>query len=235
MSGEFDDLPEDPEMAFAEFVLRDKETYSEQFQLCEDNGAVRALGMLFVSRVMAFHRAHSLELISDPRLARSTKNFTEEFNAFWDNLTSVTTEIDVRHAYRLRRISTILELPPEIRQSIHNAIEQIRSLIVPLNLREKKKEALLNALSAFSREVDHQRTKTEAWTSFGLELATAAEEGGKKFKPIRDLVDSVSTMLGKAKELGDRLGLPTRDKPKQIEGPKKQLPKPEDFADGEPF
>jgi hypothetical protein len=233
---EYENLPEDPEIAFAEFVQAQMNSYSHLIGGADGEDAKRALKMLFVKKIMGFQKAHSMKIVGDPALRRDTGPFHTHFDIFWDSLIGVTTEIGVGHAYRLRNITTILHLPDEVRESIHSKIEEIRSKIIPLNLRDKKKEALLNALAAFSREVDHDRTKTEAWTSFSLEMATVGEELGKKAKPIRDLMDSVSSALGKVKEIGEMLGLPSSsDKPKQIEGPKKQLPKPENFDDNDPF
>ena len=226
---ELEGLPDDPELAFIEYVARRMKIYEEEFQHSEGDYEIRGARIRFLNTVKGFHDAHSLNILKNVQYERTSSSFHPDFDSFWDFLILKTTEISVRHAYRLRKITTILYLPDNVKAGIHALIEEIRAKIISLNLREKKKEALLNALAAFSKEVDHDRTKLESYTALGLEIATASEEAGKKFKPIKDLFDSMSTVIGKAKEAWETLGLPAPGKPKQIEGPKKQLPKPDDL------
>ena len=49
----------------------------------------------------------------------------------------------------------------------------------------------------------------------------------EELKPVKDLADAIGNLLGKAKEMADRLGLPAPPSPKQIEAPRKRLPPPE--------
>ena len=76
-------------------------------------------------------------------------------------------------------------------------------------------------------EIDRDRTKAEAWTAFVLEIAGAGGQAAKELKPVKDLADAIGNLLGKAKEMADRLGLPASPFLKQIEAPRKRLPPPE--------
>jgi Rad3-related DNA helicase len=182
----------------------------------------------YVSRLMAFHDAHDMGVLITPELVRGSDNFNDSFDNFLDKVVYWTTQIEIRHAQRLRPISTILKLTPEIRRQLHSYISKIRETISPMNLAEKKKEAILGKLTALADEIDRDRTKAEAWTAFTLEIAGVGGEAAKELKPVKELADAIANLLGKAKELaGDVLGLPSPTTRKRIEGPKKQLSPPE--------
>jgi hypothetical protein len=181
--------------------------------------------MYYVTKLMAFHDAHELNFLERPALSRGSDRFEDRFDVFMDDVTYWTTQIEIRHANRLRPISTILRLTPEVRQHLHSYIRNIREIILPLHLSEKKKDALLTKLNALGDEIDHDRTKAEAWTAFTLELASTAGQAAKDLKPVIDLSNAIGNLLGMAKRMAeDLLGLPSPPTPKRIEGPAKQLP-----------
>jgi hypothetical protein len=166
-------------------------------------------------------------MLTKPNLWRSGDNFENEFDAFLDEVTYWTTQIEVRHANRLRPISTVLQLTPEVRQQLHSYINKIRETVAPLQLPEKKKEAILGKLNSLADEVDRDRTKTEAWTAFVLEIASAGGQAAKELKPIKDLSDAVGNLLGKAKEIAEgKRRLPAPAPRARIEGPPKPKPPP---------
>jgi hypothetical protein len=161
-------------------------------------------------------------MLKKPSLSRLEDHFEDGFDTFMDEVTYWTTQIEIRHAERLRPISTILALTPEIRQQLHSYINNIRQTLSPLQLPEKKKDALLGKLNSLADEVDRDRTKTEAWTAFTLELASTGGQAAKELKPIKDMADAIGNLLGKVKEMAEsgvrRLASPT---PRgRIEGPK---------------
>jgi hypothetical protein len=132
------------------------------------------------------------------------------------------TQLEVRHAKRLRPISTIVSITPEVRLQMHAYLSKIREHILVLNIPEKKKEALLYKLNSLSDEIDRERTKAEAYTAFALEIASATGQVAKELNPVKDLADSFVKLLGKAKEMAEGVRrLPAPTLPKRIEGPNK--------------
>jgi hypothetical protein len=131
------DLPEDPELQLVAFEREARKTMWNSIS----NISIRALNQKtadsdireskanYVSRVMAFHDAHDFSMLKKPNLWRNGEHFDNEFESFLDEATYWTTQIEVRHANRLRTISTILRLTPEIRQQLHSYITKIREAV----------------------------------------------------------------------------------------------------------
>jgi hypothetical protein len=169
------DLPEDPELQLVAFEKRLRSNLNESIRTINrdthEQYVLSEIGdrqMYYATRLMGFHDAHGFVMLTKPNLWRSGDNFENEFDAFLDEVTYWTTQIEVRHANRLRPISTVLQLTPEVRQQLHSYINKIRETVAPLQLPEKKKEAILGKLNSLADEVDRDRTKTEAWTAFVL-------------------------------------------------------------------
>jgi hypothetical protein len=225
------DLPEDPELQLVAFERLARENMSNSIRSINQDthehyvlSETREVKAYYANKLMAFHDAHSFTMLSKPSLRRSDDSFENEFDAFLDEVTYWTTQIEVRHANRLRPISTVLQLTPEIRQQLHSYINKIRETVAPLQLPEKKKEAILGKLNSLADEVDRDRTKTEAWTAFVLEIASAGGQAAKELKPIKDISDAIGSLLGKAKEIAEGMRrLPAPAPRARIEGP----PKPE--------
>jgi hypothetical protein len=182
--------------------------------------------IFYVTKLAAIHDALGLRIIERPTLPRRADDFDQLFDEFMDEVLYQTTQIEVRHRARLRPISTIVRITDEIRKQIHRYINEIREAIHFIDLRPEKKGVLMSKLNALADEVDRDRTKTEAWTAFTLEVASTTGKVAKELEPIRALSDSIGNLLGKAKELAKRIGLPAPGEKKRIEAPRRQLPAP---------
>jgi hypothetical protein len=216
---EYAKLPEDPELAFVKYVHNReaelKRTYATEETISSNH--FHSDELLFATKVMAFHDAHDLMLLQKPKLEKWTNSFSSNFQKWKDELDRITIEIEIRHARRLKSIRTILAIPDPIKKQIHRHIEKVRSMLMELNLKPAKKEALLASLSRFSNEVDMDRTKLEAWGQWTIELASTTGAAARELKPVKDITDSIGNLLGKAKDIMDRLALPKPGEVKQIE------------------
>jgi len=229
---EYLDLPEDPELQLVAFERKARWNLNEAIRTInrETHDAyvlseTRDKQAYYATRLMAFHDAHSFTMLKKPKLWRSGTDFEPEFEAFLDEVTYWTTQIEVRHANRLRPISTILELTPEIRQQLHSYVAKIRDVVTPLELAANKKEAIFRRLNALADEIDRDRTKTEAWTAFVLEIASAGGQAARELKPVKDLSDAIGNLLGKVKDIADGMRhLPAPMPRQRIEGPTKGDP-----------
>jgi hypothetical protein len=105
-------------------------------------------------------------------------------------------------------------------------VERIKNVIDTSSLATPKKERLFDKLNAFLAEVDRDRTTWEAFSDFIIGLAHLGGEAAQELEPARKLIDSISRLLGRAKEFEDSAQLPPRSKPRQLPAPKKGLPPP---------
>lgn len=222
------DLPEDPEIAFVEY---ERQIRKEMWANLNGEDISRSYELdqkiYYCTKIMAFHDAYGFSFLKKPLLQRRDDEIEVNFDMFMDEVNYWTTQITIRHAQRLRPIQTILQLTPEIRRQLHSYISRIRETIAPIELPLQKKEALLGKLNALADEIDRDRTKAEAWAAFALEIAGTGGQAARELKPVKDLSDAIGGLLGKAKELADRLGLPSPMPRKRIEGPRDRISPPE--------
>jgi hypothetical protein len=74
-------------------------------------------------------------------------------------------------------------------------------------------------------EIDRDRTKTETWTAFVLEIAGAGGQAAKELKPVKEISDAIGSLFGKVKDLSDEMRqLPALTPRGRIEGPAKAAP-----------
>jgi hypothetical protein len=232
---DFLSLPEDPELAFVEYEHRLREAMWRAIRDSQSVAYDNDRKVDYVTKIMAFHDAYNFSFLIRPNIDRTYDHFANVFDKFMDEVNYWTTQIQIRHAQRLRPISTILQFTPEIRQQLHSYISRIRETVTPITLPAQKKEAIFGKLNALANEIDCDRTKAEALTALVLEVASVGGQAAKELKPVRELADSIANLFAKAKDLGERLGLPAPSTPKRIEGPK-QSPKPAELLDDEiPF
>lgn len=217
------DLPEDPEL---QFVIYEQRLCEQMWERIGSSQYVNEQDqkLYYLTKVMAFHDAHDLKMLTKPHLPRRAEDFDRLFDEFLDSVIYWSTQIEVRHANRLRPISTILSLTDDIRSQIHTYIGKIREAIAPIELKPAKKEALYAKLNALADEVDRDRTKGEALMAFTIELASTGGEAARELKPARKLADSIADLFGRAKDFAETLGLPSPADPRRIEPPRKQLP-----------
>jgi hypothetical protein len=78
-------------------------------------------------------------------------------------------------------------------------------------------------------EVDKARTFIGAVTAVYIEVCDGIGQGFTKLEPARKFIDSVAALMGRAKDVEDRLhpALPRPEDRKQIEAPRRQLPPPD--------
>ena len=86
-------------------------------------------------------------------------------------------KIKIEEARRLKTgAQTVIVLDATARKVIHILINAIREKLNELSLPENKREALFNKLNVFAAEVDRDRTRTEAFLSFVVDIGRASRE-----------------------------------------------------------
>jgi hypothetical protein len=223
---EYFDLPDDSEEAFA--VLH-RRRYRKLEQIWENNegGNYWHHEREYIDCMTAFDAVHNLGLLTQfANPPRSTNDFGDFFQDFRRHVEVTSQKILIEAARRAKTGSQqIIVLDSSARQAIHRLIEAIREKLNGLQLPENKRDVLFNKLNSFASEIDRNRTRTEAFYNFAVETARTAKTVNDEIKPLQETIDRVFDMIEKAKKLKD--SLPPWSERKKVEGPPKQLPKPD--------
>ena len=233
-SNEYLDLPDDPEMAFA--VLQRKKYAELEAILASIEGGGWNAERRYVDTLIAFDEVHDLGILT---AYRNPPNVDNEFGTFFQDFrrnAEIASQKIMMEAARRHKTGTqsIIVLDATARQTIHTLINAIREKLNELTLPERKRESLFAKLNGFAAEVDQNRTRTEAFNAFAVEMARTAREVNDELKPLQQTIDRIFDWIEKAKKWKDTL--PLWEERKKIEGPLKRLPQPpEDFDDDIPF
>ena len=231
---EYVDLPDDPEMAFA--VLQQRKYAVLEHIWKNEEGHNWYEERRYFDTLIAFDEVHNLGILTafrDPPSDRGT--FNEFFESFCRQAEISSQKIKMEAARRVKTgAQTIIVLDVTARETIHALLNAIREKLNELALSENKRESLFNKLNAFAAEVDRNRTRTEAFLSFAVDVARTAGAVKDELKPLQQPIDRVLDLIEKANKWHDALP-PWKDR-KRIEGsPKRLAPPQQDLDDDIPF
>ncbi|NQW11769.1 MAG: hypothetical protein HQ481_18050 [Alphaproteobacteria bacterium] len=231
---EYLDLPDDPELAFAILQMRKYNKLTDAWENDNDRGWFHE--RQYVDILVDFDEVHDLGILTAYRSPPSgDQEFSNFFQDFRRNAEMASRKILMEAARRVKTgAQTIVVLDAAARQAVHALINAIREKLSELALPEAKRESLFNKLNAFSAELDRNRTRTESFLAFAVEVSKTGKTIGENFKPLEQIIDRVFEWIEKAQKLKD--ALPPWSDRKKIEGPINRLPPPSSPGDDEiPF
>lgn len=221
-------------MAFA--VLQKREYADLEHKWERNNGRSWIEERRYIDTLTAFDEVNNLGIFSNYDNPPSNRDeFFDFFDEFSRQAEKVSKKFKMEAARRLKTgTQNIIVLDESARKAIHALINAIREKLNELTLSENKRDSLFNKLNAFAAEVDLNRTRTEAFLSFAVDVARTAREVKEEVQPLQQTIDRVLDLIDKATKWTESLP-PWKDR-KQIEGPPKRLaPPPQDLDDDIPF
>ncbi|MGH7036201.1 MAG: hypothetical protein ACREFL_20940 [Stellaceae bacterium] len=224
---ELSGLPEDPELAFVEFerIMRARLHEKEYEASQEQWGDADPYRLEYINRVLAAARVYNVDQLKGWEVPSVEGNVSNVYRQFSTDVDHFTTQIRIRNVARNRQGSVGLD--GNTKAKIHHHIAQIRTAIEEAALPDDKRDALYGKLDRFALEVDKARTSLQAGMAVYIAVCAGIGEGFKKLEPVRRMVDSVATLLGRAKEAEDALpALPAATDRRNLEAPRRRLPSP---------
>lgn len=221
------DLPDDEELAFLklEDAYRSAcERAAFEAQNNEERGYVATdVYIRYMRQTSA--AAHELQLsIADELQVPSAQNFSPtHYQDFTGKIDHVRTVLFIRHARRSKGYS--VRFDAKTKRIVTHHLNQVREIILVLEVDDWKKESLLTCLNNLQVEVDKDRSGYEVLGAFIVESAGVLGEAGEKLEPLRKIIDSVAGLIWGAKHAEQTKRLPPSTKPAQIPPPKTQAPK----------
>ncbi len=171
--------------------------------------------------MLAARSALNLEILTNWSVPSSNTDVIGAFNAFTSEVDNFTMQVKITNARRRKLYSVALNA--KTKEEIRDYLNKIRSVIDVLEVSDRKREALYKKLSALQEELDRSRTRFEVVAAFILESSDIAEEAGAKLKFIREWMDSISRLMGRADgEEKAQQHLPRQEETKRIESTAKK-------------
>lgn len=218
-----DDLSDDPELAFTELVDQFDDLMKRDLQENGDNEVGRQILVEHMNNVLAAARALDIDFFRGWSLPAYNEVYTAH-SEFSLAVKRYVLEIKIRKK-RVTKIYSVA-LDSATRTKIQHYIKLIRDILEQSDLSERKRNALFAKLNAFAADVDRNRTRFENAMLAIIDLTDVARRGTETLKPITDLVNAITGLIGEAKSAEpESEKLPAPEERKKIEGPKTALSK----------
>ncbi|MCB1883626.1 MAG: hypothetical protein KDG89_06470 [Geminicoccaceae bacterium] len=216
------DLPEDPELAFAEYEKRVRvKMISEINQAEQEERNVSDEKLIsYISSIIAAAKVLGLDILQNWSVPTRRGDVFGEYTSFTSDVDHYTMQIRFRNARRSRKYT--VELTLETRNKIRDYITRIKHELEQIELNNRKREALFNKLNAFLAELDRNRVRFEIIQDVILESADTVQEVDEKLNPLRKILARITKMIGyeKQQEEKDCRVLPPPKEKKQLEPPR---------------
>lgn len=213
-SEEILNLPEDPKLAFAEYVRLLREAVNGQ-----TNPGDYKVERSFVSHVRAFADSHDVGISVDVPPGNDQD--------FWDYYTQLNDTLDYHTAkinlLGLRGGSSMnvkqIELSDDYRSQIHVHLEKVRKIVNSVSIEERLRENIFKRLNDLSSEIDKNRSGLMRYADAFIEITSAVADGAETLEPAVKVMERIGGLFGKARKEGDVRQISGGEKQKLITGP----------------
>lgn len=216
---EFDDLPDDPEVAF----VRLYESHNAEFQdIAKSANDSRAAAADFMNSMLGIARGLDIEGFDQWAVPEDWDEIHSVFNNFDRAVKRYVMEVKIRKS-RVTKVYSVA-LNRDDKERIHALVAQIREVISTADLEERKRNSLLLKLGAFEVDVDRSRTRFDNAMLMALEVVGLADKAGQTLNPLNEILRRIEVILAKAKgEEPEQNQLPAPTERKKLEPPPKRI------------
>lgn len=221
----FENLPEDPERIFLVVEQRFREDLDKKTEKFDwDQYFPAAECMEYIRRTTSAAQELGLTFLSDYEIPNARNLTGDDYRDFRGIVDHFSAALHLRHARRDSGYT--VKFDNTARRKVTHFIENIREIILKLEVDDWKREALLNRLHALQQEVDRDRFRYQIFAAFVIESAGVIGVAAERMKPARDLLDSIAGVIWGTKHNEKTAQLPAPTTPKQISPPKTAASKP---------
>src|ERR1043166_2742924 len=179
----YDDLPDDEELAFLklEREYRDRcESDAFDAKRNEENGYVPSdIYLRYMRQTTAIAQELKLDILEEQSRIPSAENFSlSDYRDFIGQVDYHRTVFQLRQARRAKGFS--VRFDNNTKRIITHHLNQVRELILSLEVDEWKKESLLTCLNNLQAEVDKDRSGYDVFAAFVIEAAGVLGAAGER-------------------------------------------------------
>lgn len=160
----------------------------------------------YICLIVAFINQYNIGLDIEDPTSFNHHSFEEYFYDAEIKIMIFTAQMALKNSKRIG----LYALEPNLKREIHHYINQIREIVNNVELRANKKEALLNRLNEFAKEVDKDRTRGEIWASTYISFKAEIKDGAEALEQALKPLEKIADIFGKAKEFVDMLKPPEK-------------------------
>jgi hypothetical protein len=229
----YDDLPEDPEIAFLRLEAHFKDECERRLRAANQDERTDVIHVDYIAQVLGAINALGLESEFKSEVPSiDDVNYATYLN-FNKDVMHYRTILRVRNSLRTQGYS--VQFDENAKRKIHHHLDQVLEIFDKLEVEETKREKLLSRLNELQSEVNQPRTRFDRFAALSIEVSSVVSDAIDKTK-VLDLLDAVARVFwGAQTERPKRLPAPTKPKPLEPPKPKIEAKRPSEMDDGIPF
>lgn len=231
------DLPDDEELIFLKLESAYREACERnvfEAQRNEEPGYFPAEQYLqYMRQTSAAAAELQLGILQRFEIPSAENMKTSTYQDFLGQVDYYRTTLQIRHARRAQGYS--VRFDAKTKRIVTHHLEQVREIILKLEVDDWKKESLLACLNNLQAEVDKDRSGYEIFGAFIIESAGVLGDAAEKLEPIRKIIDSVAGLIWGSKHAEQTQQLQPPGERRQIPPPKTQATRRGDMDDEIPF
>ena len=220
----FEDIPDDPELAFLELEKRFRESRAKELDHRDYNYDPAEEDLRYISRTLAACKELGLKILENWSVPSASDHDSTLFRNFLSEVDHYRTIFEIRHSRRDRGLT--VRFDTAAKSKLRHYVTQIREFIDKLELDDWKRDDLQRAVSALETEIDRDRSRLGVVGDFMIKAAGILGDSAEKAEPVRKWIDSIARLIWGAemKERTETLPRPPERReipppPRQISGP----------------
>jgi hypothetical protein len=222
--GLFDDLPDDPELAFLALEERFRNERTRVIENFDPNYSTTEEDIRYISRTLAARTELSLNVLENWRVPAARDLDSDLYRNFIGDVDHYRTILEIRHSRRDKGLT--VKFDATTKAKLRHYVEQLRELIARLEIDDWKRDDLSAAINAFELEIDRDRSRIgivgQLFVTCGGILGDTAEAA----EPARKWLDSISRLIW-GSEMQERIErVPSSESRRKIPAPPRQIEPP---------
>ncbi|WP_375572817.1 hypothetical protein ABWH92_05310 [Ahrensia marina] len=233
----YDDLPDNPQLAFAKLESHYRQMAQDRIERSEQGGEIREYQLEYINQVIAAATACEIHELAAYEVPNDERDLWQYYTRLKRDVENLVIQIRIRGGRRNRRYSVALDGPQKER--IHFYISQIREAVAASDISGDKKDAVFKKLAELGLEIDRDRTRFDRVADSIQKLGSLSKSTEQEVAaPWWRWVALFFGVVDEAKEREQQQSLPSPEERKKLEPPRRQLPQPnrsDDIDDDIPF
>lgn len=203
---ELDDLPDDPEAAFLQFVSLAQRRLQEKQRALDlnDNNDWEALNEArysFINLILAAGKRFEIEPFISMAVPALKTFDTSEYKQIKADIDHCVTQLAIDQAFRRKRDS--VKLAPPVKDRIRAHVLALKKEVEKANISDTKRSALLDKLNKFEAELEKRRLTLSELSHVLIALAVVPGGVWVSAEAAQKLIQNVVQAVGEAKATED--------------------------------
>jgi hypothetical protein len=228
--GLFDDLPDDPELAFLTLEERFRNDRLQTIEQYDPSHSTTEEDLRYISRTLAARTELGLTILENWKVPNAYDYNNDVYKDFVGDVDHFRTIYEIRHSRRNKGLT--VRFDATAKSKLRHYTAQLREFVSRLEIDDWKRDDLYAAINALELEIDRDRSRLGVVGQFLITCGGILGDTAEEAEPARKWIDSISRLIWGAEMQERTQQLPSPERRREIPGPPKQIESPKRPANG---